>query len=189
MPRGFVSRPLPSAQEALAILAAKRTRPASRPPPAAGRALTATIKALDARFGQGPEILKTRWREIVGEALARRTEPVKLVKPRAGGVASLELRVDGPAAALIQHQAQDIVARVNLFLGAGAVGKLRIVQGPLHGLPRPAAGAVTARRRAKGPLDAAAEAALAESLSDLPDSDLKHALGRLGREVLRSDRR
>jgi len=43
------------------------------------------------------------------------------------------------------------------------------------------------RRRAKGPLDAAAEQALVDSLSAFPDGDLKAALTRLGREVLRSD--
>lgn len=181
-----MARPLPTAEEAAAILAAKRTRPVSRPPPAAGRALMSTIKALDARFGHGPDALKSRWREIVGEALARRTEPAKLVRPRTGGGASLELRVDGPAAALIQHQAQDILARVNLFLGAGSVVKLRIVQGPLRREASAPSAAVSTRRRVRGPLDAAAEAELAASLADLPEGQLKDALARLGREVMRS---
>ena len=181
-----MARPLPSPGETARILAAKRTRPASRPPPTAARALGKTIKALDARFGQGAGGLQARWTEIVGAALARRTEPAKLSQPRGGGGASLELRVEGPSAAIVQHQAPDILARVNLFLGAGAVARLRIVQGPLRGLARrdaPAAGA--ARRRAKGPLDAAAEQALAESLAKAPDGRLKLALERLGREVLR----
>jgi hypothetical protein len=68
----------------------------------------------------------------VGVEIARRTEPVKLVKGRAGGGSLLEIRVAGPAAAIIQHQAHEILARVNLFLGAEAVQKLRIVQGPLR---------------------------------------------------------
>jgi hypothetical protein len=178
-------RPLPSAEEAVRILAAKRTRPAGRPPPAAGRSLSATMKALEARFGQGPEALQARWREIVGDLLARRTEPVKLVKSRTAG-AALEVRVEGPAAALIQHQAQDILARVNLFLGPGAVTKLRIIQGPLRGAPSRPAPPAAARRRVKTPLDAAAEARLAEGLKDLPDGRLRRALQRLGREVLRS---
>jgi hypothetical protein len=181
-----MARSLPTPQEATRILAARRTRPVGRPPPLAGRALGKTIKALDERFGRGADGLKARWSEIVGQALARRTEPSKLVKPRAGGGAALELRVEGPSAALIQHQAPDILARVNLFLGAGSVTSLRIVQGPLRGLakraplPGPAA-----RRRAKGPLDAAAEQALGESLAGLPEGRLKRALAALGREVMR----
>jgi hypothetical protein len=181
-------RALPSAAEAAQILATKRTRRIQRPPPAAGRALAGLIKSLDDRFGQGAEGLKVRWREIVGVALARRTEPVKLVKPRAGGGAALELRVEGPSAAIVQHQAQDIMTRVNLFLGPGAVTRLRIIQGPLRGRPDAPAPAV-ARKRSKAPLDAAAEQALAESLADLPEGRLKLALARLGREVIRGGAR
>ena len=180
-----MARPLPSTQEALRILGAKRTRPAGRPPAAAGRALTKTLKTLDDKFGHGVNGLKARWTEIVGANLARRTEPNKLIKPREGG-ASLELRVTGASAALIQHQADDILARVNLFLGAGAVARLRIVQGPLRGAPG-REGAVPARRRPKPPLDAAEELSLEESLGDFPEGPLKAALKRLGREVLRAE--
>jgi len=179
-------RHLPSARETIEILSRRRTRPMPAGPPAAGRALTKTIKALEARFGQGVDGLQARWREIVGVDLARRTEPTKLIKPRGGGGATLELRVEGPSAAIIQHRAPDILARANLFLGSGAVEKLRIVQGPLRGVarryaPTPAG----ARGRLRGPLDAAAEQALAASLERFPEGRLKSALTRLGREVMR----
>jgi len=98
-----------------------------------------------------------------------------------GAGSSLEIRVAGAAAAIIQHQAHDILARVNLFLGSDAVQKLRIVQGPLRA---PDAGAPPPRRRAV-PLDAAQEAKLAESLADAPEGPLKEALAKLGRGVLR----
>jgi hypothetical protein len=174
-------RRLPTAEEAVAILTAKRTRPLRRPPPPAGRALAATVRELDARFGQGSGALMARWREIVGADVARRTEPVKLVKGRNGGPSSLEIRVAGPSAALIQHQAHEILARVNLFLGAEAVQKLRIVQGPL----RAQAEAAPPPRRRPAPLDAAREAELAASLTEAPDGPLKEALTRLGRAVMR----
>lgn len=164
------------------ILATKRTRPARRPPPPAGRMLGSTLKALDARFGQGPQALQARWREIVGEQIARRCEPVKVIKGRSGQPSTLEIRVDGPAAALIQHQAAEIVSRVNLFLGTGAIGRLRIVQGPL----RPAAAsAPRPQLRRPAPLDAAQEAELKRSLEGAPDGPLKAALEALGRSVLR----
>jgi hypothetical protein len=179
-------RALPSAAEASEILARKRTRPARRPPPVAGKALSAYIRGLETRFGEtggaGVRVLAMRWREIVGEVLGRRTQPTKLVRPRRGGAASLEVRVDGAGAALIQHQAPDILARVNLILGEGVVDKLRIVQGPLKALaPVPTA----PRRRNPTPLDAAAEAALAKGLERPGDARLKAALLRLGREVAR----
>ncbi|MBV8682437.1 MAG: DUF721 domain-containing protein [Caulobacteraceae bacterium] len=181
-------RPLPSPREAKLILGKLRTRPAAGAPPAAARALTPTLKQLEARFGQGVDGLKARWTEIVGEVLARRTEPVKLTKARGGGAASLEIRVEGAAATLIQHQAADILARVNLFLGEGAVERLRIVQGPLRGVApsrqRPAPRHVPPP---EAPLDAAAEAALAQEMIAVPEGPLRAALTRLGRAVRRRD--
>ena len=123
------------------------------------------------------------------KALAARTEPVKLIKGRGGQPGTLEIKVDGPSAALIQHQAPEILARVKLFLGEGAVDRLRIVQGPIR--PRPSqaqegAAAATKRRRNTGPLDAAIEAQLEAELSCAPDGPLKAALLRLGREVRRA---
>lgn len=181
-------RSLPSAQEAAAILAARRPRPAPRPPRHAARGLTATMKALEAKFGPGSGDLKSRWREIVGESLALRTEPVKLVKARAGG-ATLELKVAGPVAAYVQHQAPLILDRVNLYLGAGAVARLRIVQGPLSRDAGRAAAPTGPVRRTRPPLDAAAERQLAEGMAEAPDGPVKAALLRLGREVLRGSPR
>jgi hypothetical protein len=184
-------RQLPTAQEAAEILKRRRTRPAIRPAPPVGRSLTPLIKALDERFGKGPDALKARWKEIVGDVLAKRSEPMKIVKARTGG-ATLELKVDGPAATLVQHQAPDILARLDLILGTGAVTKLRIVQGPVRppalrpgardGSPQPG------RRRKIQPLDAAAEAELSQGLEAQPDGPLKEALKRLGRGVLRQGR-
>jgi len=87
----------------------------------------------------------------------------------------------------VQHQAPDILARANLILGAGAVDKLRIVQGPVKP-PTTAvdpAAKVRARRSRIRPLDAADEAALEAGLEDVPNERLKGALRTLGREVLR----
>jgi hypothetical protein len=173
-------RPLPTLEEARAILAAKRTRPQHRPPPPAGRGLRQFVKELDAKYGQGAGALTARWREVVGEEIARRTEPVKLVKGRNGAPSSLEIRVAGPAAAIIQHRAHEILSRVNLFLGPDAVQKLRIVQGPLQRTET-----APAARRRSAPLDAAAEAKLAEDLAEAPDGRLKDALLALGRGVLK----
>ena len=174
-------RDLPTEDEALAILKRKRTRPNRRPPPAIARAVTRTLRPLDARFSQGSGALEARWREVVGPEIAKRTEPVKLTRGRNGGPSSLEIRVAGPAAAIIQHQAHEILARVNVFLGPDAVQKLRIVQGPLQ---KRAEAAARTRRRLP-PLDAASEAQLAQDLAARPDDRLKAALLAFGRGVLR----
>lgn len=174
-------RPLPTESEARQILAQRRTRPAPRPAPPVGRSLAPLIRELDKKFGRGAEALQPRWREIVGDRLARVTEPVKLTRARANAGGVLELRVAGAAALLVQHQSAEIIARVNLFLGDGAVEKLRISQGPVRGLVDPAS--PVRRRSVARPLDAAAEAELARSVDRAPEG-LKAALMKLGRAVL-----
>jgi hypothetical protein len=175
-------RPLPTPEEAIAILRSKRTRPQRRPPPPAGKNLAPLLKDLEDRFGKGPAALQARWKEIVGDTLARRTEPVRIIKGRNGEGGALELRVDGPVASLIQHQAPQITARLDMLLGKGVVTRLRIVQGPVKA---PAA-APSTRPRRKPPLDAALEKQLADSLAEQPDGALKQALLKLGRGVLSS---
>jgi hypothetical protein len=181
-------RRLPTPAETARILAERRTRPAHRGPPPAGKKLAPLLKGLEEKFGQGPDVLRARWREIAGETLAARTEPVKLVRSRTGG-ATLELKVDGPAAALIQHQAPELLARVNLYLGEGQVARLRIVQGRVKPPPSVAAEsrAAQARRRRAQPLDAAEEAALEQGLAKAAEGPLKQALLKLGRGVLRAE--
>lgn len=177
-----MARDLPTESEAREILSRRRTRPMPRPAPPAGRTLAPLIKELDAKFGRGAGALEPRWREIVGDQLARVTRPQKLTKGQAGSGGTLELRVAGPAALLVQHQSADILKRVNLFLGEGAVEKLRIAQGPVKPLPVTSACTKGARRRIE-PLDAAAEADLKQSVEAAPDA-LKAALANLGRAVL-----
>jgi hypothetical protein len=178
-------RELPSPEEAVEILRRRRTRPVRRPPPAAGRAVARLVRGLDKQFGPHVGPLQSRWREVVGETLWRVSEPVKLIQPRgtrAGSGATLELRVDGPAAAIVQHQAEDILDRVNLTLGSGAVARLRIVQGLIRRSARTGKAAP-----GKRPLDAAREAELKASLASVPDGRLKTALLKLGRGVFRQE--
>jgi hypothetical protein len=175
-------RTLPTEAEAREILARRRTRPAPRPAPKAGRALQGLIRELDAKFGRGASALEPRWSEIVGDRLARVTRPQKLTKGRGGAGGTLELRVAGPAALLVQHQSEDILARVNLFLGPGSVEKLRIAQGPVKppvGLPSPPRPRAAAARS----LPAHQEAELKAAVAAAPDP-LKGPLERLGRAVL-----
>lgn len=174
-------RTLPTDEEAREILSRRRSRPLPRPAPRAGRALQKLIKELDAKFGRGAGALEPRWREIVGDRLARVTRPQKLTKGRGGAGGVLELRVAGAAALLVQHQSEDILQRVNLFLGAGAVDRLRIAQGPIK--PLTEATAKPARRAKPPPLPAHQEAELKASVAAAPEG-LKASLERLGRAVL-----
>ncbi len=80
---------------------------------------------------------------------------------------------------MIQHQAQTLVDRVNLFLGGKSVSRLRIVQGPLSTPPRPQA------PRRPPPLTAQEELSLQQTVSDVEDDKMKNSLLRLGRAVMK----
>jgi hypothetical protein len=172
-------RTLPTESEAREILARRRTRPPLRPPPPAGKSLAPLIRQLDDRFGKGAGALESRWREIVGDRLAAVTRPQKLTKGRGGAPGVLELRVAGPAALLVQHQSAEILSRVNLFLGSGAVDRLRIAQGPVKPLAQ--AAKPTTRPR-PAPQPASVEREIQAEVEGAPDH-LRAALLTLGRAV------
>ncbi len=144
-------------------------------------------KALDpltARRGFATAELIAGWAEIVGARYADCSRPEKIVWPRGaeseathGGV--LVVRIDGPRALLFQHEVGQIVERVNGFVGHGAIGKIRIVQGPIESRTKP-------EKPAPRPIDEDGEANLAATLNGVDDEGLRAALDRLGRAVISS---
>lgn len=132
------------------------------------------------RHGFAEAELLTRWPAIVGESLAAHTLPERLRFTRgktaeAGGV--LTVRVEGGMGVELQHLEPLVVERINTYCGYRAVQALRIVQGPLPRLHRPA----PPRPR---PLNAQQREILAATLAGLEDGPLREALGRLGGHVL-----
>jgi hypothetical protein len=133
-----------------------------------------------ARRGFATADLIAAWPEIVGARYADCTRPEKIVWPRGkdatGDAGTLHLRVDGPRAILIQHELDQIIERINRFLGYAAIAKVRLVQAPVQS-PGPG-------RRGERPLAAEEEARLGAAISGVEDDGLKAALDRLGRGVL-----
>lgn len=124
------------------------------------------------------------WPDIAGDVIADYSAPERLVYPRRlregrgpSGPATLEIRVDGPIALEIRHLEPQIIERINSYYGYAAVGRLKLIQGPLPPRPR-------ARRRPIRALAAAERAALAEELQPIAQTDLKDALTRLGERIL-----
>jgi hypothetical protein len=139
------------------------------------------LNPVTAKRGFATADLIAAWPDIVGPRYADCTRPEKIVWPRGeareGQPALLVLRVDGPRAVLVQHEAGQIAERVNAFLGYGAIGQIRIVQAPV----KPKLKLVPAAAR---PLDAGEEARLADTVGKVADDGLRAALDRLGRGVL-----
>jgi hypothetical protein len=143
-----------------------------------GRCLSKTL----ARQGFASTELVTRWAEIVGPEIAAHAEPVKIQwarrpDPDAAEPATLVLRVEGPVAIEIQHLSGVIVERVNRFFGWRAVSRIALRQAPLmfREGPKPPAGP-----------SAELTAAVAATLTDVADADLRQALARLGAAIKRT---
>ena len=84
------------------------------------------------RRGFAEASLLADWATIVGPALARRCQPVRVdYAPgrRSGG--TLLLQVGGAAALEIQHAAPQLLERINAYFGHKAVRQLRLLQMPL----------------------------------------------------------
>ncbi|MHA1158091.1 MAG: DUF721 domain-containing protein [Alphaproteobacteria bacterium] len=137
------------------------------------------IRPVAARRGFATADLLAAWPDIIGPQFAPVTQPERIAwpmqDPNEPGV--LVLRVDGPAAVLIQHESDQIIERVNVFMGYRAVGRIRFVQG-----------LVTSKARqpsAEAAPDKATDARLDRALDGLDKDDgLARALRRLGRGVL-----
>lgn len=121
----------------------------------------------------------TRWDEIVGEDLARRSAPVKIAWPRRPEgrgepePGTLHVRVEAPFALDIQHLTPVIVERVNAFMGWRCVAGVRLTQIPLAAKPKP-------REAPRPPAD---EARLQAALDGFEDEGLRAVVARFGRAV------
>ncbi|WP_342360488.1 DUF721 domain-containing protein [Terrarubrum flagellatum] len=130
------------------------------------------------------------WPDIVGEPLARRSRPVRIVWPRkATGMgrnpapqepATLHVRVESAFALELQHLAPVVVERVNAYFGWACIGRLRLEQGPVP-RPKPAG--------AKPAPSPAVIAAAEKAAAGIEDEGLRGALVRLGAAVMERERR
>lgn len=139
--------------------------------------------ALRRRGFQTGDIL-AHWPQIIGQRLAEATQPEKLIWPRpvadadpAAPVepATIVIRVDGPVAIEVQHMAPQILERLNVYFGYGAIGKVRFVQAPV----RAAAPAKPPKKTC--PPDASK--AVERQVQDIADDELRQSLAALGRNI------
>lgn len=125
------------------------------------------------------------WEEIAGEALAQNSRPERIAWPRRANEddpfqpATLVIACEAAAALRLQHMTGEIIARVNAFLGFGAVAKVRLVQKQVS---RPE----SRRRPEPRPLRRDEAARLETKVAGIEDDALRQALERLGRSVLSS---
>lgn len=129
------------------------------------------------RRGFAEASLLADWAAIVGPAMARRCQPVRVDHaPGRRGAGTLLLQASSAAALEIQHGAPQLIERINAYFGHRAVRQLRLVQMPLPPAPAPA----PPRLRPVAPEE---EAALAAGVAEVADEALRTALLTLGRTV------
>jgi len=143
-------------------------------PRALAVSLSTVLRPALERRGRAFGSLVAKWSSIAGERLAAETAPERLVTARGGPGGTLHLRVAPGVAPIVQHEAPQLIERINAFLGAGIVARLKLVQAPLAAPPPRRAPRAPAR--AADPGRVAALAARAESVAD---PELRAALARL----------
>ena len=140
-----------------------------------GASVPGLIRPLARSRGTALASLLAEWPLIVGDELARVSLPDKLTGT------TLRLLVVPAAALVLQHDAPQIVARINAYYGRAAVSRLALVQGPLPLAP-------SLPPRSRPALPAHRQAALKTATQGIADERLKAALERLGRAILARDK-
>ncbi len=94
--------------------------------PLADDALRETAAALGlAGFSDATLVL--RWAEIAGPEVARVAEPVKLQEGPEGAI--LTLKSEPGAAVFLQHETRALIERLNAFLGAKRIARIKLISG------------------------------------------------------------
>ncbi|MBK8175255.1 MAG: DUF721 domain-containing protein [Rhodospirillales bacterium] len=144
--------------------------------------LSAVVAPLAGRRSFAIARVALEWPKIVGEHLANRSVPMKIIAPLgARGAGTLNVRIASGALALeMQHNEPLIVERINTFFGYAAVARLRLIHGP-----------VPDRRqslRLPRPLSGDAVAAVDGLVAGISDPELRESLKNIGLRVFVIDK-
>lgn len=129
--------------------------------------------------------LLTHWAEVAGPDVARIARPVDVSYGRGFG-ATLTLLTTGANAPMLDMQKDAIRERVNACYGYAAIQKIRITQTAATGFAE--GQAVFDPAPAKHPEPAPIQPEARAAAHDVADSDLRHALERLGSNVIKKSK-
>lgn len=153
----------------------RRARPMAKGAPSIGQAAAKYARKALPEPRTAIDKLRARWRDIVGESIAKYCEPEKITSGRNGKI--LTIRVIPQAAPLIQHRSGEIRQRVSVAAG-GDIARLKLVQGLLSGQPNLAP---VRDRRVLSPEELAA---LQRDTAGIDDPTLREAIVSLGSAML-----
>lgn len=128
--------------------------------------------------------LLTHWAEIVGEATAAITRPIKVGYGRQGLGATLTILTNGANAPMVQAELPKIQDRVNAVYGYGAISRIRITQTAATGFAEAQTDFAGPKKKTPPQATPAQQAQIKESVADLQDDDLRKALQALGQNII-----
>ena len=163
-------------QAASDFISSRRGRPAARPQPSIVRAVERVMKPLARQFGVGVEQLREHWSEIVGERLAKWSEPETI--QRSGGINTLVIRARGSAGAILQAESRRILERVRTFAGDRAPTRIRVIHGQAR---RSAPATPPAAQASVKPMKSSSQ--VSEGVEQTPEARLLSALNRFEKSV------
>lgn len=143
-----------------------------------GGVLSARIRGVAETRGFSHTQIVTRWREIVGEDIARIAEPVKVSYASKGIGATLVLLTKGAFGPELEMQKPRIRELVNQIYGYNAIARIKITQTAAHGFAEAPARYTPP---APKPVDTAKVDA---AVSPITDGSLREALARLGENIM-----
>lgn len=145
------------------------------------RSLAAAIKKVTSpifrKRGFVEQEMLTRWPVIVGDVIAKNSQPERIRFPREGREGgTLFLKAGGAFALELQHLEPKILERINAYYGYRAVTKISITQGPIVREP-------AAVKRAAKPLSADQQSTIESATRDTRDPRLRDALKAVGTHI------
>lgn len=141
-----------------------------------------TVRFCDRRgFADGAVI--AQWPAIVGDRLAAETAPERIkYPPKRSNGGTLTLRVANSGLALeLQHLQQQLIERINDYLGRPAVARVTLIHGPLPEPPKRQAPAAA-------PTLPELDERMAALVAGIDDPRLRNALETLGRSIQARER-
>lgn len=121
------------------------------------------------------------WRDIVGEKLADKAQPVKIhYRKKKDGKkpeATLEIAASSADATLLHYQKDLILERINQIFGERWISALRFVNAPSNNAQK-------TRKKLKAPLTEAEKKTLSNTVSGIEDDAMRKRLEELGKAII-----
>ena len=145
-----------------------------------GTNVTKIVKPLISKRGFGNSEIINNWVNIVGDKLAQNITPQKISYNNNSNVEGvLLLRVNSSSVALeLQYIEKQIVNKINTYFGFSAIGRIKIIQGPIPAPEKKIANKIkTVANTDKIELE--------RKLNSVKDPDLRVALAALGAAIIK----